>query len=173
VPDDYRSNGWTGSWTGWRHKFHVILATPSGAKPAWLAAAHPEICRVNEQGLREPYTAATITAGPLPFIAPAGKNQLNAGGTLPEPSGAFRLAYFKRIQRKRYCDLCIGRFRDWLRERYEHSKTQPCLEQLFLEPYQYRLERNHAVGRLGYAIHWLERFATFQCCDFMKFEWIR
>ena len=36
------------------HNFHVILATPSGAKPAWLATAYPEVCRVDEHGLRQP-----------------------------------------------------------------------------------------------------------------------
>lgn len=35
----------------------VILATPSGSKPAWLARAHPEICRVDYHGRREPHGA--------------------------------------------------------------------------------------------------------------------
>ena len=30
----------------------VILATPSGAKPVWLAKKYPEICRVDENGIR-------------------------------------------------------------------------------------------------------------------------
>lgn len=32
----------------------VLLATPSGGKPAWLAAAYPEICRMDVHGHREP-----------------------------------------------------------------------------------------------------------------------
>ena len=32
---------------------NVILATPSGAKPAWLAKRYPEVRRVNRGGLRE------------------------------------------------------------------------------------------------------------------------
>src|SRR6187549_2640783 len=32
----------------------VILATPSGAKPAWLAQKYPEVRRVSRAGLREP-----------------------------------------------------------------------------------------------------------------------
>ena len=30
----------------------VILATPSGAKPVWMAKKYPEICRVDENGIR-------------------------------------------------------------------------------------------------------------------------
>ncbi|MBO7519527.1 MAG: beta-galactosidase [Clostridia bacterium] len=30
----------------------VILATPSGAKPVWLAKKYPEICRVDENGIK-------------------------------------------------------------------------------------------------------------------------
>lgn len=33
----------------------VLLATPSAAKPAWLAARYPEICRMSREGLREGY----------------------------------------------------------------------------------------------------------------------
>jgi len=33
----------------------VILATPSGAMPDWMAAKYPEIRRVDRQGLRAPY----------------------------------------------------------------------------------------------------------------------
>jgi len=32
----------------------VILATPSGAKPNWMAAKYPEICRCNSDGSRQP-----------------------------------------------------------------------------------------------------------------------
>ena len=31
---------------------YVILATPSGARPAWLDEKYPEVMRVNEYGLR-------------------------------------------------------------------------------------------------------------------------
>jgi beta-galactosidase len=33
----------------------VILATPSGAKPAWMSAKYPEIRRVARNGLRDPH----------------------------------------------------------------------------------------------------------------------
>lgn len=33
----------------------VILATPSGGKPVWLAKKYPEVCRVDENGIRNEY----------------------------------------------------------------------------------------------------------------------
>lgn len=33
----------------------VILATPSGAKPAWLAQKYPEVLRVDENGIRNEF----------------------------------------------------------------------------------------------------------------------
>lgn len=33
----------------------VILATPSGARPAWLAQKYPEVLRVEENGIRNEY----------------------------------------------------------------------------------------------------------------------
>ena len=31
----------------------AILATPSGSKPAWMSYNYPEVCRVDEKGIRE------------------------------------------------------------------------------------------------------------------------
>ena len=41
ILDDLYSNG-----------ISVLLATPSGARPAWLSQKYPEVLRVEENGLR-------------------------------------------------------------------------------------------------------------------------
>jgi len=33
----------------------IILATPSGSKPAWLSQKYPEVCQVDKKGLRRPH----------------------------------------------------------------------------------------------------------------------
>ena len=35
---------------------YAVLATPSGAKPAWMSRAYPEIRRVNADGVRQPHS---------------------------------------------------------------------------------------------------------------------
>ena len=32
----------------WRGGIHIILATPSGARPAWMAQKYPEVLRMNQ-----------------------------------------------------------------------------------------------------------------------------
>src|SRR5882724_8422884 len=34
---------------------YIVLATPSGSKPAWLSHKYPEVCRVLKDGRREPH----------------------------------------------------------------------------------------------------------------------
>ena len=36
----------------WRGGIHVVLATPSGARPVWMAKKYPEVLRVNDRTQR-------------------------------------------------------------------------------------------------------------------------
>lgn len=101
------------------HNFHVILATPSGAKPAWLATAHPEVCRVDENGLRQPYSWRHNHCWSSPVYR-AKVREINSKlakryANHPALSG-WHLS--NEYSGSCYCDLCIDRFRSWLRERY-------------------------------------------------------
>ena len=59
----------------------VFLATPSGARPAWMSRRYPEVLRVREDGLRNFHGASnrqvpapmsiTIPARPRPLSSPA------------------------------------------------------------------------------------------------------
>ena len=39
----------------WENGISVILATPSGARPRWLAEKYPEVLRVNELGIKQKF----------------------------------------------------------------------------------------------------------------------
>ena len=39
----------------WRGGIHVILATPSGARPVWMAQKYPEVLRVDDHFRRKHY----------------------------------------------------------------------------------------------------------------------
>ena len=41
---------------------YTVLATPSGARPQWLAQKYPEVLRVRPDGLRNFYGTSTVTA---------------------------------------------------------------------------------------------------------------
>lgn len=73
----------------------VILATPSGARPKWMADKYPEVLRVEADRHRNLFGEGIITAIP-PRIQGKGQNhQYKAGTTVWKSSGSHSLAYFQ------------------------------------------------------------------------------
>lgn len=97
----------------------VILATPSGARPAWLAQKYPEVRRVNRQGLREPI-AGRHNHCPTSPVYRAKVAEIN--GRLAERYAAHPALGMWHLSNEYsgecYCDLCLASFRDWLASRY-------------------------------------------------------
>ncbi len=107
-----------------REGMSVVLATPSGAKPNWLAAKYPEIRRMQSPGWR----------------LPAFREEQGARHNHCYTSPVYReyVAKIDRMLAERYgkrpslalwhisnefggtcsCDLCFAAFRGWLREKY-------------------------------------------------------
>ena len=154
------------------HQFHVILATPSGAKPAWLAKAHPEICRVDEHGLREPYHRRHNHCWSSPVYREelAKINSKLAERYRNHPAlAAWHIS--NEYSGSCHCDLCIAKFREWLKERYGTLET---LNRSWSNSFwsHTNTDWNEITpwgGSECNTLDWM-RFATVQCCDFMKFE---
>lgn len=154
------------------HNFHVILATPSGAKPAWLATAYPEVCRVDEHGLRQPYADRHNHCWSSPVYREKVReiNSKLAERYAHHPAlSAWHIS--NEYNGKCFCELCQERFRVWLRERYG---TLENLNRAWWNTFWSHLHTDWAEitpwgGSEGNSLDW-KRFATFQCCDFMKFE---
>jgi len=97
----------------------VILATPSGAKPNWMAANYPEICRVSEDGRREHQGHRHNHCVTSPVYR--GKvHQLNT--LLAQRYGQHPALLAWHVSNEYggycYCDLCKAAFRDWLKAKY-------------------------------------------------------
>ncbi len=78
---------------------HVFLATPSGARPAWMSQRYPQVLRVGRDRAgpaRRPSQPLYVVTG-LSRENPA--NQYPAGRTLFLTPGGAGLAYFQRIWR--------------------------------------------------------------------------
>lgn len=97
----------------------ICLATGTGAHPAWLARAFPEVTRVDFEGRRHRYGQRHNSCPSSPVFRKlstelarrvaqryAGNTSLKAWHVSNEYGGAC------------YCELCAAAFRDWLRERY-------------------------------------------------------
>lgn len=100
----------------------IILATPSGARPAWLAQKYPEVLRVEESGIRNEYG-------------------VRHNHCLTSPIYREKVSIINRKLVKRYkdhpallmwhisneycgechCELCQEAFRNWLKDYYHND----------------------------------------------------
>ena len=100
----------------------AVLATPSGARPAWLAEKYPEVLRVEQNGIRNEfgvrhnhcltspvYREKVRKINTLLAERYAGHPALKMWHISNEYSGAC------------YCDKCREGFRQWLAKRYNND----------------------------------------------------
>lgn len=99
---------------------HVILATPSGARPRWMAAKYPEVLRVNAEGVRNYYGERHNHCYTSPIYRQ--KVQL-MNRKLAEHFGKRKSLVLWHVSNEYggacYCDLCQQAFREWLQNKYQ------------------------------------------------------
>lgn len=156
---------------------HAFLATPSGARPAWMSAKYPEVLRVRPDGGRNLHGERHNHC----FTSPVYREfvrKINAA--LAERFGRHPAVVGWHVSNEYgdecHCELCQAAFRDFLKETYGSldnlnrawwtgfwSKTYTDWSQL------------HSPTPVGEtSIHGLnlswKRFVTHQTVDFMKAE---
>ena len=100
----------------------VILATPSGARPAWLAQKYPEVLRVEENGIRNEYGVRHNHCLTSPVYREKVRkiNRLLAERYKDHP--ALTLWHISNEYcGECHCELCQNAFREWLKERYHND----------------------------------------------------
>ncbi len=156
----------------------VILSTPSGARPRWMAERYPEVLRVGADGVREHFRARHNHCYTSPIYrekvrainerlaARYGKNDTVVAWHISNEYGG-----------ECRCPLCQRAFRDFLREKYDNdieklnlawwttfwSKTFTDFDQI--EPPGAYTEQ----GLHGLNLDW-RRFVTHQTRDFILNE---
>lgn len=98
----------------------VILATPSGARPHWLAERYPQVLRVDERGKRQLFGGRHNHC----LTSPVYREKVGRiDRKLAERFGAHPAVKLWHISNELggdcHCGLCQAAFRDWLRERYQ------------------------------------------------------
>lgn len=158
----------------------VVLATPSGARPVWLAEKYPEVLRVMENGKRilfgyrhnHCYTSPVYREKVRIIDEKLAERYANhtalAGWHLSnEYNGAC------------YCDLCVGAFRKWLAEKYDHD-IEKLNRAWWSRFWSHRYQRFDQInpphdkyagegGTNGHNLDW-KRFISHQTVDFAKNE---
>lgn len=155
----------------------VILATPSGAKPKWLADRYPETLRVNERRERALYGFRHNHCYTSPVYrektAIINRQLARRLGSHP---GVILWHISNEFGGECHCPLCQKAFRAWLKERYqtiENLNSRWCTS-FWSHTYQSfdQIESPSSLGETqlhGLNLDW-KRFVTHQTADFIRHE---
>ena len=100
----------------------VILATPSGARPAWLAQKYPEVLRVEETGIRNEYGVRHNHCLTSPVYREKVRNINRKLAERYKDHPAVKMWHISNEYcGECHCELCQEAFRDWLKEYYHNS----------------------------------------------------
>lgn len=102
----------------------VLLATPSGSKPAWMSIKYPEIRRVSELGVRDPHGGRHNHA----WNSPVYRDKVwTINSKLAERYGQHPALGLWHISNEYngedFSELSINAFRHWLKEKYGDLDT--------------------------------------------------
>ena len=158
----------------------TILATPSAARPRWMAEKYPEVRRVNKAGVREEYNSRHNHC----YTSPVYREKTAAiDRMLAQRYGRNPNVILWHISNELggecHCELCQAAFRDWLKKKYNHdlkalnhawwsdfwSHTVTDWEQI----HSPKLHGEPDEIMTGLYLDW-RNFVTYQTTDFMKME---
>ena len=100
----------------------VILATPSGARPAWLAEKYPEVLRVEENGIRNEYGVRHNHCLTSPVYREKVRNINRKLAERYKDHPAVKMWHISNeYSGECHCELCQAAFRDWLKNYYKND----------------------------------------------------
>lgn len=103
----------------------TVLATPSGARPPWLAEKYPEVLRVAETGIRNEYGVRHNHCLTSPVYREKVRkiNTLLADRYKDHPS-LLMWHISNEYSGECHCDLCQAAFREWLKKEYNNDLNE-------------------------------------------------
>lgn len=156
---------------------YTVLATPSGARPQWLAQKYPEVLRVRPDGLRNFYGHRQIHC----YTSPLYREKVTQIDTrLAEHYANHPAVILWHISNEFggecHCELCQAAFREWVQKKYGTlDKLNHAWWANFWSHTYTDWSQVHSPSPVGEtSVHGLDldwrRFVTHQTIDFMKTE---
>ncbi len=158
---------------------YAVLATPSGARPAWMSQKYPEVLRVSPERRRNLHGKRHNHC----WTSPVYREKVRIINTrLAERYGDHPALLMWHISNEYggecHCDLCQAAFRDWLQTKYEsldalnHAWWTAFWSHTYTDWSQ--IESPSPIGESfvhGHNLDW-KRFTTDQCVDFLRNEMV-
>ena len=156
---------------------YTVLATPSGARPQWLAQKYPEVLRVRPDGLRNFYGHRQNHC----YTSPLYREKVTQIDTrLAEHYANHPAVILWHISNEFggecHCELCQAAFREWVQKKYGTlDKLNHAWWAKFWSHTYTDWSQVHSPSPVGEtSVHGLDldwrRFVTHQTIDFMKTE---
>ncbi len=157
---------------------YTVLATPSGARPAWLDEKYPSAMRCDEHGIRNRHGLRhnhcmqsleyrdKVKIMDQALAARFSKNPAVIMWHISNELGGYC-----------YCDTCRKKFQEWLADKYDHD-IEKLNKAWWTTFWSHRfnsfdqIDPPYANGEncvMGLNLDW-KRFSTWSATDFMKFE---
>jgi beta-galactosidase len=156
---------------------YAVLATPSGARPAWLAQKYPEVLRVDADRRRILYGNRHNHC----YTSPVYREKVKIINTkLAERYKEHPALLVWHVSNEYggecHCDLCQEKFREWLQVKYQtldalnHAWWTAFWSHTYTDWSQIQSPAPHGEQSIhGLALDW-KRFVTHQTIDFFKAE---
>ena len=157
---------------------YTIMATPSGARPAWLDEKYPEAMRVDSYGVRAHHGVRHNHCMSSPIYRNKVENIINRlienVGNHP---GLIMWHISNEFGGECYCPLCVKRFQNYLADKLDHDidKLNKAWWTTFWS-HNYndfsQIEPPYSNGEysiMGLNLEW-KRFTTWNMTDYMKHE---
>ena len=161
----------------WKAGIRVILATPYGARPAWMAQRYPEVLRVDSRFRRQHFGERHNHCPSSPVY----RARVQAIDSALAQRYAGHPAVFlwhlsNEFSGECWCPLCQENFRAWLKRRYGtldrlNSRWWANFWSMRYTDWS-QIEPPSPIGQqdnLSLQLDW-RRFSTFQCKEFIRME---
>ena len=157
-----------------KNKCQVIIGTPSGARPAWLAEKYPEVRRVTRDGVRQPFHGRHNHCASSPIyrekVSIINEKLAERYGKHEAFANLWHLS--NEYNGECFCDLCIKKWQEWLQKKYStrDNLTDAWWAKFWSHEFtDWSQIRNPDSSIDGMVLDW-KRFTTDLCIEFINVE---
>ena len=162
----------------YKNGIYTVLATPSGARPAWLDLAYPEACRTESNGDRRTHGVRHNHCMTSPvFREKVARIDRVLAERFANPPGVKMWHISNEFGGFCYCEKCRQKFRSFLRDKY-HNDIKELNREWWTAFWSHtyndfdQIDPPGPLGELyvhGLNLDWM-RFTTWNTCDFLDSE---